>query len=211
MLANTDLRVSIHKLVWNLFITPSTFEEQWTSLMDGLQLSDHHWLNEIYAIREQWVPCYFREIQWCCLMKTTSRCESSNSLFKVNTGSANTLVQFLLCFGTALDRQRNTQLKLDTETETTTPKMPQNLPIEIHASRIYTRRIFLEVQKEIYRGIKQCYITSSSESNGAKIFNIAHTNKRFQTVNNYVVRYVMFLYVICYSHTCALHIDKTRA
>ncbi|XP_076958363.1 protein FAR1-RELATED SEQUENCE 5-like [Bidens hawaiensis] len=103
LLSNENLRVSIHKLVWNLFITPSTFEEQWNRLMDGLQLSDHHWLKEIYAIREQWVPCYFMEIQWCCLMKFTSRCESSNALFKVNTGKSNTLVQFLLCFGTALD------------------------------------------------------------------------------------------------------------
>ncbi|XP_076943239.1 protein FAR1-RELATED SEQUENCE 5-like [Bidens hawaiensis] len=54
LLANTDLRVSIHKLVWNLFITPSTFEEQWKLLIDDLNLSDHHWLTEIYAIREQW-------------------------------------------------------------------------------------------------------------------------------------------------------------
>ncbi|XP_076949282.1 protein FAR1-RELATED SEQUENCE 5-like [Bidens hawaiensis] len=145
LLANPDLRVSIHKLVWNLFITPSTFEEKWKSLIDDLNLSDHYWLTEIYAIKEQWVPCYFREIQWCCLMKTTSRCESSNSLFKVNTSHANTLVQFLLCFGTALDRQRKTQLELDIETSTTTPKMPEKLLLEIHVSKIYTRKIFLEV------------------------------------------------------------------
>ncbi|XP_076930207.1 protein FAR1-RELATED SEQUENCE 5-like [Bidens hawaiensis] len=207
LLSNENLRVSIHKLVWNLFITPSTFEEQWNQLMDGLQLSDHHWLKEIYAIREQWVPCYFREIQWCCLMKTTSRCESSNALFKVNTRKSNTLVQFLLCFGTALDRQQNTQLKLDTETETTTPHMQQKLPIEIHASRIHTRRIFLEVQKEIYRGMKRCYITSSSETDGTKIYNIAHTNKRFQIVNNYVVSLIIVPGTIvmctcmCYTHS----------
>ncbi|XP_076909882.1 protein FAR1-RELATED SEQUENCE 5-like [Bidens hawaiensis] len=187
LLANTDLRVSIHKLVWNLFITPSTFEEQWKLLIDDLNLSDHHWLTEIYAFREQWVPCYFREIQWCCLMKTTSRCESSNSLFKVNTSHANTLVQFLLCFGTALDRQRKTQLELDIETSTTTPKMPEKPPLEIHASKIYTRKIFLEVQKEICRGMRQCYIISSSELDGIKKFNIAHTNNRFKVVNNYMV------------------------
>ncbi|XP_076906524.1 protein FAR1-RELATED SEQUENCE 5-like [Bidens hawaiensis] len=187
LLANTDLRVSIHKLVWNLFITPSTFEEQWKLLIDDLNLSDHHWLIEIYAIRKQWVPCYFREIQWCCLMKTTSRCESSNSLFKVNTSHANTLVQFLLCFGTALDRQRKTQLELDIETSTMTPKMPEKLLLEIHASKIYTRKIFLEVQKEIYRGMRQCYITCSLELDAIKKFNIAHTNKRFKVVKNYVV------------------------
>ncbi|XP_076908549.1 protein FAR1-RELATED SEQUENCE 5-like [Bidens hawaiensis] len=106
---------------------------------------------------------------------------------KVNTSHANTLVQFLLCFGIALDRQRKTQLELDIETSKTTPKMPEKLPLEIHASKIYTRKIFLEVQKEIYRGMRQCYITSSSELDGIKKFNIAYTNKRFKVVNNYVV------------------------
>ncbi|XP_076908804.1 protein FAR1-RELATED SEQUENCE 5-like [Bidens hawaiensis] len=130
------------------------------------------------------------EIQWCCLMKTTSRCESSNSLFKVNTSHANTLVQFLLYFGTALDRQQKTQLELDIESSTTTPKMPEKLPLEIHPSKIYTRKIFLEVQKEIYRGMRQCYVTSSSELDGIKKFNIAHTNKRFKVVNNYVVELI---------------------
>ncbi|XP_076960426.1 protein FAR1-RELATED SEQUENCE 5-like [Bidens hawaiensis] len=154
---------SIHRLcMWHIV---KKIPLKWKLLIDDLNLSDHHWLTEIYAIREQRVPCYFREIQWCCLLKTTSRCESSNSLFKVNTSHANKLVQFLLCFGTALDRQRKTQLELDIETSTTTPKMPEKLPLEIHASKIYTRKIFLDVQKEIYRGM-QCYITSSSEIDG---------------------------------------------
>ncbi|XP_076943069.1 protein FAR1-RELATED SEQUENCE 5-like [Bidens hawaiensis] len=176
---------SIHRLcMWHIV---KKIPLKWILLIDDLNLSDHRWLTEIFAIREQWVPCYFREIQWCCLMKTTSICESSNSLFKVNTSHANTLVQFLLCFGTALDRQRKTQLELDFETSTTTPKTPEKLPLEIHASNIYTRKIFLEAQKEIYRGMRQCYITSSSEIDGIKKFNIAHTNKRFKVVNDYVV------------------------
>ncbi|XP_076934432.1 protein FAR1-RELATED SEQUENCE 5-like [Bidens hawaiensis] len=215
LLANMDLRVSIHKLVWNLFITPSTYQEQWKLLIDDLNLSDHHWLTEIYAIKEQWVPCYFREIQWCCLMKSTSRCESSNSLFKVNTSHANTLVQFLLCFGTALDRQRKTQLELDIETSTTTPKMLEKLSLEIHASNIYTRKIFLEVQKEIYRGMRQCYITSSLELDGIKKFNIAHTNKRFKVVNNYVVDFnahdQLFLSRVCGSHVLDICADMLFA
>ncbi|XP_076950954.1 protein FAR1-RELATED SEQUENCE 5-like [Bidens hawaiensis] len=86
-----------------------------------------------------------------------------------------------------VDKQRKTQLELDIKTSTTTPKMPEKLPLEIHASKIYTRKIFLEVQKEIYRGMRQCYITSSSELDDIKKFNIAHTNKRFKVVNSYVV------------------------
>ncbi|KAD2393199.1 hypothetical protein E3N88_40176 [Mikania micrantha] len=47
----------------------------------------------------------------CCLMKTTSRCESSNLMFKVTSGSTNTLVQFLMCFDMAIDNQRLHQIK----------------------------------------------------------------------------------------------------
>ncbi|XP_076883459.1 protein FAR1-RELATED SEQUENCE 5-like [Bidens hawaiensis] len=121
--------------------------------------------------------------------ETISRYESSNSFFKVNTGRANTLVQFLLCLGTALARHSKTQLELDTETNTTTPKMLEKLPLEAHASKIYTRNIFLEVEKEIYREMRHCYITSSLEKDGIKKFNIADTNIRFKVVNNYVVEF----------------------
>ncbi|KAD6119100.1 hypothetical protein E3N88_10371 [Mikania micrantha] len=54
---------------------------------------------------------YFRDIPMCCLMKSTSRCESSNSMFKVTSGSTNTLVQFLMCFDTTIDNQRLHQIK----------------------------------------------------------------------------------------------------
>ncbi|KAJ0713859.1 putative MULE transposase domain, FHY3/FAR1 family [Helianthus annuus] len=109
ILDNTTLRSSIHKLVWNLFITPQTFEERWHILMDEYHLNNHPLLCEMFAIRHEWVPCYFREIPMCCLMKTTSRCESSNARFKVNSSETNTLIQFLMCFDTSLDAQRHTQ------------------------------------------------------------------------------------------------------
>ncbi|KAD3640736.1 hypothetical protein E3N88_29959 [Mikania micrantha] len=68
----------------------------------------------MYAIRDQWVPAYFREIPMCCLMKTTSRCESSNASFKVNSSEANTLVQFILCYDTSIESQRYRQRLAET-------------------------------------------------------------------------------------------------
>ncbi|KAD3068782.1 hypothetical protein E3N88_36662 [Mikania micrantha] len=40
---------------------------------------------------------------------TTSRCESSNASFKVNSSGANTLVQFILCYDTSIESQRYRQ------------------------------------------------------------------------------------------------------
>ncbi|KAD4888439.1 hypothetical protein E3N88_20512 [Mikania micrantha] len=103
----------LHKLVWNVYISPVTFKEKWHNLMAELELNNHIWLNEMFSIRELWVPSYFREIPMCCLMKITSRCERSNSMFKVTYGSTNTLVQFLMCFDIAIDNQRYTISHMD--------------------------------------------------------------------------------------------------
>jgi hypothetical protein len=106
ILSNGSIRKNIHKLVWSVFITPSTFEERWIKLMEDSNLTDNAWLNDMYVIQTMWVPAYFRELPMCCLMRTTSRCESSNALFKVNSSSSNTLVQFLMSYDSSIDQQR---------------------------------------------------------------------------------------------------------
>ncbi|KAI7740600.1 hypothetical protein M8C21_004504 [Ambrosia artemisiifolia] len=90
---NSEVRAAIHKLVWNVYIKPSTFESRWEKLLDKYGLEDHEWLRDMFNMREMWVPACFREIPMSCLMKTTSRCESSNASFKVNSSWANTLAQ----------------------------------------------------------------------------------------------------------------------
>ncbi|XP_076926040.1 protein FAR1-RELATED SEQUENCE 5-like [Bidens hawaiensis] len=79
---NTKIKSRVHKLVWNVFIKPETFEHKWHEMINDYDLSGNKWLTDMYAIRHQWVPAYFRELPMCCLMKTTSRCESINSQFK---------------------------------------------------------------------------------------------------------------------------------
>ncbi|KAD6119112.1 hypothetical protein E3N88_10383 [Mikania micrantha] len=100
---------NLHKFSFEVYHS----EEKWHNLMAEYALGNHIWLNEMFSIRELWVPFYFRDIPMCCLMKTTSRCESSNSVFKVTSGITNTLVQFLMCFDTAIDNQMYNQRVVD--------------------------------------------------------------------------------------------------
>ncbi|XP_076914930.1 protein FAR1-RELATED SEQUENCE 2-like [Bidens hawaiensis] len=81
VIENTNVRSRIHRLVWNMFITPDTFESRWHYLIEKFGLQENEWLNDMFDIRDCWVPAYFQEIPFCCLMKTTSRCESSNATF----------------------------------------------------------------------------------------------------------------------------------
>ncbi|XP_076957212.1 protein FAR1-RELATED SEQUENCE 5-like [Bidens hawaiensis] len=150
---NEEIRCRVNKLVWNVFIKPETFESRWHDLIDEFNLGENKWLKDMFAIRETWVSAYFRELPMCCLMKTTSRCESSSSQFKVYSSLGNNLVQFMNCFEMALNAQRHVQRQLQNDTTTKTPQLETPLPIKRHTSYVYTITIFKEVQKEITRGL----------------------------------------------------------
>ncbi|KAK9070388.1 hypothetical protein SSX86_010790 [Deinandra increscens subsp. villosa] len=192
VLSNTNLRKEFHKLVWNMYIKPETFEERWKMLMERYKLQDHEWLGKMYAKRRKWVPSYFRDLPMCCLMKTTSRCESSNHLFKVNSSPTNNLVQFLLCFDTTLDGQRYQQRSLEVRTATTMPKFKCESIIERHAATIYTRDVFKDVQNEIKRSEKTCYIAECSKpADGISSFKISHQDVRYDIMNEFTVSFNM--------------------
>ncbi|XP_076890398.1 protein FAR1-RELATED SEQUENCE 5-like [Bidens hawaiensis] len=175
---NEEIRCRVNKLVWNVFIKPETFESRWHDLINEFNLSENKWLKDMFAIRESWVPAYFRDIPMCCLMKTTSRSESCNSQFKVYSSPGNNLVQFMNCFEMALNAQRHVQRELQNDTTTKTPPLETRLPIERHASYVYTITIFKEVQKEIAKGLYHCARTHVDSADGLNIHLINHKDKR---------------------------------
>ncbi|XP_076937470.1 protein FAR1-RELATED SEQUENCE 5-like [Bidens hawaiensis] len=146
VIENTNVRSRIHRLVWNMFITPDTFESRWQYLIEKFGLQENEWLNDMFEIRDRWVPAYFREIPFCCLMKTTSRCESSNATFKVNSTSANTLVHFMLCMESRLEGQRYFQISCEYKTSSVSFKSTTGEEIEKHAFELYTQTIFNDVR-----------------------------------------------------------------
>ncbi|XP_076932570.1 protein FAR1-RELATED SEQUENCE 5-like [Bidens hawaiensis] len=178
MQVNEEIRCHVNKLVWNVFIKPETFESRWHELIDDFDLSENKWLKDMFAIRDSWVPAYFRELPMCCLIKTTSRCESSNSKFKVYSSHGNNLVQFMNCFEMALNAQRHVQRELQNDTTTKRPPIETRLPIERHASYVYTITIFIEVQKEITKGLYHCARSGLETKDGLNIHYINHNDKR---------------------------------
>nr|GEW23537.1 hypothetical protein [Tanacetum cinerariifolium] len=57
--------------------------------------------------------CFFVDSPLCGLMRTTSRSESENSFFSYFTSFGSTLVKFMFCYESAMERKRHTQEKLD--------------------------------------------------------------------------------------------------
>jgi hypothetical protein len=141
----------------------------------------------MFAIRHMWVPAYFRDIPMCCLMKTTSRCESSNASFKVNSTFGNTLLQFFMCFDSAIDQQRYGQRILEFKSNTTTPDFKTGLEIERHAAKLYTQSVFKDVQKEIAKCIMYCYITNVDLDDQTKVYTVSHMDHSSVFVNEFYV------------------------
>ncbi|GJV61330.1 RNA-directed DNA polymerase, eukaryota [Tanacetum coccineum] len=114
-------------------------------------------------------PAFFVDSLLCGLMRTTSRLESENSFFSYFTSSGLTLVKFMLCYESAMERQRYTQEKLDHQSFDSFPALLTPLPIEVHAANVYTRSLFIRVQKEIVAGSWLCSITGMSLDEGCTV------------------------------------------
>ncbi|GJS48472.1 protein FAR1-related sequence 5 [Tanacetum coccineum] len=113
----------------------------------------------MFNIRSTWIPTYFID----------SSSESENSFFSHFTNSGSTLMNFMNCFETAMEKQRHVQERMDHKTIDIVPKLKTLLKIEHHASNVYTRSLFELVQKEIFVGLFYCQIDSKCLVEGSEV------------------------------------------
>ncbi|GKC90264.1 FAR1 DNA binding domain, zinc finger, SWIM-type, MULE transposase domain containing protein [Tanacetum coccineum] len=168
----TDFKERFGKLVWNMFMEPLEFEGKWSKLVEDFGLQNHKWMTKMFDLRHMWLPAYFIHSPLFGLMRTTSRSESENAFFKNFTNHGSTLVNFMMCFESAMERQCYKQEVLDFRTFDSAPKFHTKLTIEIHACKVYTRTISLLVQKEIYEGCWACQIQEFKKEEGYEIVKV---------------------------------------
>ena len=101
------------KIVWNMFMEPLQFEKKWTKLIEDFELQDHKWMKKMFLLREKWIPAYFIDTPLFGLMRTTSKSESENAFFRNFTNHGSTLVNFIMWFESARERQRYRQEQMD--------------------------------------------------------------------------------------------------
>nr|GEZ40460.1 protein FAR1-related sequence 5 [Tanacetum cinerariifolium] len=152
-----------------MYIGPEEFEYRWGELMEEIKLENHKWLTKMFNIRSTWNPAYFIDSSLCGLMRTTSRSESENSFFSHFTNSGSTLMNFMNCFETAMEKQRHVQERMEHKTIDIVLKLKTFLKIERHAFNVYTRSLFELVQKEIFVGLWHCQIDLKSLVEGSKV------------------------------------------
>ncbi|XP_024969632.1 protein FAR1-RELATED SEQUENCE 5-like [Cynara cardunculus var. scolymus] len=152
----------INKLVWNIHIGPMEFETRWHEMIHQFNLGGDTWFTKMYEIRHSWIPAYYKDTPMSGLMKTTSRSESSNSYINIYESYWFDLVQFLNNYDVAIEKQRYKQSIHENVTRTTNPKFATLLRLESHASSIYSRNVFFDIQKEIKKVCRN-YSTNTVE------------------------------------------------
>ncbi|XP_024984090.1 protein FAR1-RELATED SEQUENCE 5-like [Cynara cardunculus var. scolymus] len=145
----TQFVSEFNKLVWNVHLGPNEFEMQWNNLINFYGLRGDPWFDELYEIKESWIPTYYKDYQMSGLMKTTSKSESINAFFNVYALFWHDLVVFLHSFDNAIESQGATHRSLELTTTSTIPRLVSPCKLEAHAAEVYTRMIFFEVQKEL--------------------------------------------------------------
>ncbi|XP_022041902.1 protein FAR1-RELATED SEQUENCE 2-like [Helianthus annuus] len=70
---STNFKERICGVVWMDILTPEEFESEWEVVIGLFNLADNDWLSDIFALRESWIPAYYRMEELSGLMRTTSR------------------------------------------------------------------------------------------------------------------------------------------
>lgn len=145
--------------------------------MEEFDIQNNKWLNRMYQIRNLWIPSYLRDFPLSGLMRTTSRSESENYAFSSFLNSDCNLVNFMVSFESAMEKQRHNQSLLDFQCSSRFSKPRTPLPIERHASEVYTRSIFLIIQREIYYSVYYCIQDSVNIMDDVEIYSLKDKKK----------------------------------
>ncbi|XP_074342431.1 protein FAR1-RELATED SEQUENCE 5-like [Apium graveolens] len=111
VIAETEFNACVYKS-----LTATEFEGRWEPLVEKYGLEDHAWLNDMYAIRTQWIGAYMKQ-HFSVGMTTTSRNEFTNSFFDEYVQLSTDLKEFIENSQKALEIQYLKEVKADYDTE----------------------------------------------------------------------------------------------
>ncbi|XP_073157628.1 protein FAR1-RELATED SEQUENCE 5-like [Henckelia pumila] len=135
--------------------TPDEFEKSWEEVIKCTNLEQNDWLSLMYELRHKWVPAYFKHV-FCAGMSSSLRAESSHSFFKRYVSNKNSFVDFITRFNKALRHQRHNELVADHVDVNEHPKIMSKWPMETQMVKVYTKKKFLEFQREINESHGYC-------------------------------------------------------
>lgn len=160
-------------------VTKEQFQVTWNILLERYKLTEHIWLNDMYEIREMWVPIFCRGVFFGGMI-SSQRSESMNSFVKCYVTRKNTLFEFFTNLERGISRQKQQELIEQHQTLDGRPKLKSKMPMEKQISEIYTRKKFYEFQEQV-----MSMVTSSArcvgETNGESSYIVSDIENGIET------------------------------
>jgi hypothetical protein len=144
--AGGNINTELHCLI-NNSLTETEFEEGWGALIERYGASGNEHLQLLWETRKKWVPVYLKA-DFYPFIEAARRGEGTNSLFNAYVLPKDRIEKFLEKY----EDIQESIIKTDDEDRLhsrTEPSCFSLQPIEKHAAGIYTRQIFLKVQREL--------------------------------------------------------------
>ncbi|XP_057529866.1 uncharacterized protein LOC130808406 [Amaranthus tricolor] len=123
-----------------------------------------------------WVPAYFRDLYMGGLLRTTSRSESENNFFNYFVNKFLTLVELQMTFQSAMDVQCYMMQTLDSKCMLYSAPLKTRIPLEKHASSVYTDVVFKDFQEQILRARDECGFEKNFIRDGKDVYCVVHFN-----------------------------------
>ncbi|XP_074300511.1 protein FAR1-RELATED SEQUENCE 5-like [Silene latifolia] len=169
-----DFKTRLNRCVWNNQLEPDEFEEQWGKIMTDYQLVEHEWFSDLYNLEgTKWIPAYFKDVSMSGLMRVTSRSESENSFFDKFLTPHLTLVEFWVCYESALEAQRHKQSKLNSDNKHSEIPRKTKSNLEVHASNVLAQH-FQRLPNAIGCGFVDCRFKDVEKIDETKIYILTH-------------------------------------
>ncbi|KAK9676280.1 hypothetical protein RND81_11G066400 [Saponaria officinalis] len=172
-----DFKKRLNCCVWSNNLDANEFEEAWSNIMIDYDLIDHPWFTLLFEMREEWIPAYFKDIFMGGLMRVTSRLESENSFFDRFVTPHVNLVEFWMCYESAIDAQRHKQLNLNHDNKQTHAPLKTPLPLEKHGAEMYTHNIFKDFKTELCAALYNCGLDDLRKNNDTEVYTISDTER----------------------------------
>lgn len=145
----SSFRVGLHKIL-NDMLTSDEFERAWEMLLEKHGLVNHPFLKEIYEVRHKWVKAYFSDTI-CATLTSTQKSDCAKRFLKQHHVPRDCSMELFAEQYEKLwsDQQWDYGFQ---EQRTTVDEtvLRTNLPIEKHASEVYTRPVYEQFVQAIH-------------------------------------------------------------
>ncbi|CAM0945809.1 unnamed protein product [Alopecurus aequalis] len=184
---NSAFKRDLHELLDQL-VGVEEFEKSWAELVSRYSLGENEFLVRAYENRAMWAKPYFVDT-FCAGMTSTQRSESANHVLKTYIPRS----ALMHLFVTQYDRLVTDRIAEEGREQHATKQvnflLRAGVPIERHATRVYTRALFERFFRELFRsGAFKCveeepgaryvvsYVRTAPQSDAATLSYVVELN-----------------------------------